>query len=155
MGFQDKVSSKWIDWQVEGPSSSKRFYPLGGYRLQRDFFSCSEISLYSPTPSTGCPFELSVIPNGHKDSSSMVTMRKISISINWLVLYQRVKRIRFVILKGLHMVLSNLPDLGTLDSMKPLLCLTYPWFQTTNVCMLREQPRAYVFYALCWWHTFG
>ena len=41
------------------------------------------------------------------------------IRTNLLVMHQRDKRTMCVILKGPYMILSNLSDLGTLDSMKP------------------------------------
>ena len=49
----------------------------------------------------------------------MVILRRRFIWTNPLILYQRDKRIMCVILKGPYVILSNLPILGTLDSIKP------------------------------------
>ena len=54
----------------------------------------------------------------------MVILRKRFIWTNPLILYQRDKRTICVILKGPYAILSNLPVLGTLDSIKSfwLMC---------------------------------
>jgi len=52
-------------------------------------------------------------------------------------------------LKRLYMVLSNLLDPNTLDSMKPVLCLAHLRIHRTILCTSREAMRDYISYAVC------
>ena len=46
---------------------AKGFTQIEGADYKETFFSCRELCLYSPTPSHGCPFGLTVVSNGRKD----------------------------------------------------------------------------------------
>ena len=65
----------------------------------------------------------------------MVILRKRFIWTNPLILNQRDKRTMCVVLKGPYVILSNLPVLGTLDSIKPFWL---KWFQKTIVYVERS-----------------
>jgi len=74
---------------------------------------------------------------------SMVILRKRFIWTNQLILYQRDKRTMCVILKGPYAISSNLPILGTLDSVKPF------WLMCGSkrlLCMSIDQHGDYVSY---------
>ena len=45
----------------------KGFTQIEGVDYEETFFSCGEICLYSPPPSSSCPLGLSTISNGRKD----------------------------------------------------------------------------------------
>jgi len=86
----------------------------------------------------------------------MVTVRKKSIWINSLVLYRRVKKAMCVVLKDPYMILSNFSNHCTLDSMRLLLHLAYPWFHKTIMCMSKNSQGDHVpYFRTSWGLMFG
>jgi len=76
----------------------------------------------------------------------MLTLRKRSTWINPSVLYRRLKKPKCVVLKDPYMVLNNLLGHSTLDFMKLLLRLAYPWFQKIMTC--KENNKGIMFITL-------
>lgn len=83
---------------------------------------------------------------------------EIYIWINLLGLSQKVKTIKYVVLKDPFMVSSSLPDYGISDFMRPLLLLACPWLMRTIVCMSRKLQKGLCFsrcmlMTYCWLET--
>jgi len=117
-------------------------------RLRRDFFFCGENDLHLLTPNIGSPFGLGVFQTDVKTIFLNGNFEERSTWINLLVLHQKIKRTKFVILKDPFIVSNNLSDSSISDSMKLLFLLVLPWFQKTIICMARKLPRGLCF-SLC------